>query len=113
MKLNQNAPGLNLSRQVFFVPQGGYDTHQNQLTDQGNNFLDLSQALSAFYKATVELGLQNNVTTFTLSDFGRTLQPSGSGGSIGSDHGWGSHQFVMGDAVAATTSTARPTRTPA
>ena len=80
-------------------PQGGYDTHQNQLTDQGNNFLDLSQALNAFYLATIELGLQNNITTFTLSDFGRTLQPSGSGGSIGSDHGWGSHQLVMGDAV--------------
>ena len=100
IKLVQNAPGLNLSRQIFFVSQGGYDTHQNQLNDQGNNFLDLSQALNAFYSATVELGLQNNITTFTLSDFGRTLQPSGSGGSIGSDHGWGSHQLVIGDAVA-------------
>ena len=95
------------------MSQGGYDTHQNQLNDQGNNFLDLSQALNAFYRATVELGLQNNITTFTLSDFGRTLQPSGSGGSIGSDHGWGSHQLVIGDAVAGTTSTARRTRTPA
>ncbi len=99
IKLVQNAPGLSLSRQIFFVSQGGHDTHQNQLTDQGNNFLDLSQAMNAFYAATVELGLQNNITTFTLSDFGRTLQPSGSGGSIGSDHGWGSHQLVMGDAV--------------
>jgi len=99
IKLVQNAPGLTLSRQIFFVSQGGYDTHQNQLTDQGNNFLDLSQALSAFYSATVELGLQDKITTFTHSDFGRTLQPSGSGGSIGSDHGWGSHQLVMGDAV--------------
>ena len=100
IKLVQNAPGLTLSRQIFFVSQGGYDTHQNQLNDQGNNFTDLSAAMLAFYNATVELGLQNNVTTFTLSDFGRTLQPSGSGGSIGSDHGWGSHQLVMGDAVA-------------
>ena len=113
IKLVQNAPGLNLSRQIFFVSQGGYDTHQNQLTDQGNNFLDLSQALSAFYNATVELGLQNNITTFTLSDFGRTLQPSGSGGSIGSDHGWGSHQLVMGDAVAGGNFYGTPNRTPA
>ena len=99
IKLVQSSPGLNLSRQIFFVSQGGYDTHQNQLNDQGNNFTDLSQAMIAFYNATVELGLQNNITTFTHSDFGRTLQPSGSGGSIGSDHGWGSHQLVMGDAV--------------
>ena len=99
IKLVQNAPGLNLSRQIFFVSQGGYDTHQNQLNDQGNNFLDLSQALNAFYSATVELGLQNNITTFTLSDFGRTLQPSGTGNSIGTDHGWGGHQLVIGDAV--------------
>jgi len=90
-----------LTRQIFFVSQGGYDTHQDQLTDQGGNFSDLSLALGAFYQATVnDIGLQNNITTFTLSDFGRTLQPSGSGGSIGSDHGWGNHQFVIGGAVA-------------
>jgi uncharacterized protein (DUF1501 family) len=100
IKLVQGAPaGLTLSRQIFFVSQGGYDTHQNQLTDQGNNFLDLAQALASFYQATVELGLQDKITTFTHSDFGRTLQPSGAGGSIGSDHGWGSHQLVIGDAV--------------
>jgi uncharacterized protein (DUF1501 family) len=99
IKLVQSSPGLNLSRQIFFVSQGGYDTHQNQINDQGNNFIDLSGALNAFYASTIELGLQNNVTAFTLSDFGRTLQPSGSGGSIGSDHGWGSHQLVIGDAV--------------
>lgn len=100
MKLNQTPPGLGLVRQVFFVSQGGYDTHQNQVNDQGNNFTDLSAAMNAFYAATLELGLQNSVTTFTLSDFGRTLQPSGSGGGIGTDHGWGNHQFVMGGAVA-------------
>jgi len=97
IKLNQST--LGLERQIFFVSQGGYDTHQNQLTGQGNNFTDLSQALSAFYSATIELGLQNNITTFTLSDFGRTLQPSGSGADVGSDHGWGNHQFVIGDSV--------------
>ena len=99
MKLNQTPPGLGLVRQVFFVSQGGYDTHQDQLNDQGNNFTDLSAAMNAFYMATLELGLQNSVTTFTMSDFGRTLQPSGSGGGIGSDHAWGNHQFVMGAAV--------------
>ena len=80
IKLNQTSPSVNLQRQIFFVSQGGYDTHQDQLNDQGNNFLDLSQALNAFYNATVELGLQDKVTTFTLSDFGRTLEPSGAGG---------------------------------
>jgi uncharacterized protein (DUF1501 family) len=99
MKLNQTPPGLGLVRQIFFVSQGGYDTHQDQPNDQGNNFLTLSQAMNAFYAATLELGLQNSVTTFTLSDFGRTLQPSGSGSSIGTDHGWASHYFVMGGAV--------------
>jgi uncharacterized protein (DUF1501 family) len=62
--------------------------------------VELSQALNAFYAATVELGISDRVVTFTLSDFGRTLQPSGDAGSAGTDHGWGSHQFVMGDAVA-------------
>jgi uncharacterized protein (DUF1501 family) len=100
IKLNQTSSSINLQRQIFFVSQGGYDTHQDQLNDQGNNFATLSQALGAFYNATVELGLQDKITTFTLSDFGRTLEPSGSGGaSVGSDHGWGNHQFVMGDSV--------------
>ncbi len=99
IKLNQTSLSVNLQRQIFFVSQGGYDTHQDQITDQGNNFLDLSQSLAAFYNATVELNLQDNVTAFTLSDFGRTLSPSGSGGSVGSDHGWGGHQFVIGGGV--------------
>ena len=100
IKLNQSG-GLipALTRQIFFVSQGGYDTHQNQPGDQGNLFLDLSGAMNAFYNSTVELGLQNSITTFTLSDFGRTLQPSGTGTSIGTDHGWGNHQFVMGGSV--------------
>ena len=99
IKLVQGSPGLNLSRQIFIVQQGGYDTHQNQRSDQDANLLDLSQSLNAFYNATVELGLQENITAFTLSDFARTLQESGSGGGAGTDHGWGSHQLVVGDAV--------------
>jgi len=92
MKLNQTSAQLSLNRQIFFCSIGGFDTHQNQLTAQVTLFTQLSQAMKAFYDATVELGIDNRVTTFTLSDFGRTLQPS-------SDHGWGTHQFVMGSAV--------------
>ena len=99
IKLVSGSPGINLSRQIFFVSQGGYDNHQNQITDQANNFTTLSPAILAFYNATVELGLQSKVTTFTLTDFGRTLQESGDTGGVGSDHGWGGHQFVMGDSV--------------
>ena len=55
--------------------------------------------MKAFYDATVELGMENRVTTFTHSDFGRTLQPAGSGTGVGTDHAWGSHHFVMGGAV--------------
>lgn len=100
IKLNQSSPQLSLNRQIFFVTQGGYDTHQNQAVDHAGNLAELSAALNAFYAATLELGLSDRVTTFTLSDFGRTLQPSGDAGSIGSDHGWASHQLVMGAAVA-------------
>lgn len=99
MKLNLGSAELSLNRQIFYVETGGYDTHQDQLQDQSDNMVELSQALNAFYAATVELGISDRVVTFTLSDFGRTLQPSGDTGSAGTDHGWGSHQFVMGDAV--------------
>jgi len=99
IKLVQGSPSLSLSRQIFFVSAGGYDTHQNQRTDQDGNLLALSQAMNAFYNATVELGLQDNITTFTLSDFARTLQESGTGGNAGTDHGWAGHHFVMGDSV--------------
>jgi uncharacterized protein (DUF1501 family) len=97
IKLNQSS--LGLARQIFYVETGGYDTHQDQIADQGNNFLDLSQALSAFYAALVELGVQDQVAAFTHSDFGRTLGPSGDPGSVGTDHGWGNHQLVVGGTV--------------
>jgi uncharacterized protein (DUF1501 family) len=100
MKLNLTSAELSLNRQIFYVETGGYDTHQDQLTDQSDRFVELSQAMAAFYAATQELGISDRVVTFTLSDFGRTLAPSGDQGSVGSDHGWGSHHFVMGDAVA-------------
>lgn len=92
--------GINMKRQVFFAQLGGFDTHSNQRTGgQDALLLQVSQAMKAFYDATVELGLQNNVTTFTLSDFGRTLQPAGSGAAAGSDHAWGNHHLVVGGAV--------------
>ncbi|CAN5615193.1 DUF1501 domain-containing protein [soil metagenome] len=93
------ATGINMKRQIFFAQIGGFDTHSNQRTGQDALLLQLSQAMKAFFDATVELGIQNNVTTFTLSDFGRTLQPAGSGAIVGSDHAWGNHHLVMGGAV--------------
>jgi uncharacterized protein (DUF1501 family) len=87
---------LGMGRQIFFCSAGGYDTHNFQLTDQGTLLSQLSAAMSAFYQATQELGVGSQVTTFTLSDFGRTLQPSS---GLGTDHAWGSHHMVMGDAV--------------
>lgn len=87
---------LGVSRQVFFVGTGGYDTHDDQETRQPVLLQTLSQALAAFYSALSELSVGSSVTTFTMSDFGRTLTSNGDG----TDHAWGGHQFVMGDAVA-------------
>jgi len=86
---------LGLKRQVFFVSLGGFDNHNLLMQDHPNLMQRVNDAMSAFYAATVELGIQNSVTTFTASDFGRTL----SSNADGSDHGWGSHQFIMGGAV--------------
>ena len=107
----KDAVGITMKRQIFFCSLGGFDTHTNETsTDptvpngaggQGNLLTQLSQAMRAFYDEMVAQGLGNNVTTFTLSDFGRTLQPSGSGAaSVGSDHAWASHAFIMGGSVA-------------
>ncbi|MBA2528209.1 MAG: DUF1501 domain-containing protein [Pyrinomonadaceae bacterium] len=93
------ASGINMKRQIFFAQIGGFDTHSSQRTGQDALLVQLSQAMKAFYDATIELGLQNDVTTFTLSDFGRTLQPAGSGAVVGSDHAWGNHHLVMGGEV--------------
>jgi uncharacterized protein (DUF1501 family) len=87
---------LGSRRQIFFCSLGGFDTHTGQIYNQQNALQPLSQAMLAFYTATQELGISSQVTTFTESEFGRTLQPSS---GYGSDHGWGSHHMVMGDAV--------------
>lgn len=86
---------LGQRRQMFFVQHGGYDFHDNLVTDQGTKLRELGDAMAAFYTATATMGVANQVTTFTASDFGRGLQHNGRG----SDHGWGSHHFVMGGAV--------------
>jgi uncharacterized protein (DUF1501 family) len=84
-----------MSRQVFFCSLGGFDTHSGESWAQWDLLRQVSDGLMALYNATIEMGVPDQVTTFTESDFGRTLQPSGSG----SDHGWGSHHLVMGGAV--------------
>ena len=86
---------LGAKRQVFLVSIGGFDTHDNLIALHPVLLGKVSDALTAFYKATVEMGVANKVTAFTASDFGRTLTSNGDG----SDHGWGSHHFVVGGAV--------------
>ena len=87
---------LGLSRQIFFCQIGSFDTHGSQLSIQGQLLQQLSQAVMAFFEATQEMGIDQNVTTFTASEFGRTLTPSNSNGS---DHAWGSHHLIVGSGV--------------
>jgi len=108
-KIMKFRTALNMSRQIFFVQLPGFDTHSVQLNNQGALFTQLSQALKAFYDETVAQGVSGQVTTFTMSDFSRTLNPAGSGGNVGSDHAWAGHHLVMGDAVAGGDFYGRPT----
>ncbi len=94
-RMISTAGSLGAKRQVFFVSLGGFDTHDGLLTVHPQLMQKVGDALAAFYAATVELGVANEVTTFTASDFGRTL----SGNNDGSDHGWGSMHFMLGGAV--------------
>jgi uncharacterized protein (DUF1501 family) len=93
---------LGLKRQLFFCSAGGFDTHGGQVgsdTTTGTHaslLTQVSTALQAFYQATEALGVASQVVTFTISDFGRTFRPNG---GLGSDHGWGGHQFVVGGSV--------------
>jgi uncharacterized protein (DUF1501 family) len=92
--------GINMKRQIFFTQLGGFDTHSGEIGGQGGLLTQVSQAINAFFAATVELGVQDKVTTFTMSDFGRTFQPAGSGAAIvGTDHAWGNHQLIVGGSV--------------
>lgn len=107
---NVSGTGFGMKRQIFFVQVGGYDTHTGQtnnagavtvdntkviLGQQANLFAELSQSLNALMKAMTDLGMANEVTAFTVSDFARTFPSNG----LGSDHGWGGHQIVVGGAV--------------
>lgn len=86
---------LGQTRQVFFVGFGGWDMHDNMLNDHTQLLRAVSQAISLFYQATVELGVSQQVTSFTMTDFGRTLNNNGDG----TDHGWGGHSWLVGGDV--------------
>jgi uncharacterized protein (DUF1501 family) len=88
---------LGHAKQTFFVSQGGYDTHTNELAAHNTLYADLAMALAGFYNAMKALGLANNVTAFTMSDFGRVFKPNSNGGA---DHAWGSNHLVLGAALA-------------
>ena len=86
---------LGVNRQVFFVADGGYDTHSNQHNSIPNRHGGIATAIRAFHDAMTELGVEQDVTSFTASDFGRTLTIN----RDGTDHGWGNHHFVIGGGV--------------
>ena len=91
LSVKDNFPGA-VKRQIFFVNQHGWDTHDS---DNAHQVGYLSECLGTFQAALEAMGIAESVTTFTISDFGRSLSPNGAG----TDHGWGSHAFVMGGAV--------------
>ncbi|WP_035357614.1 DUF1501 domain-containing protein [Edaphobacter aggregans] len=95
-QLMQVRSSFGVNRQIFFASIGNFDTHSDQISQQGLLLGQLSTAMSAFYQATQELGIAKQVTTFTMSDFSRALQPNS---NTGSDHGWGSNHIVLGGAV--------------
>ena len=98
---------IGSTRHVYFATMGGFDTHGDQIAgnsltgDHANLMKELADASAAFYGAMKTLGLVNNVTTFTQSDFGRTFAPNSSNGT---DHAWGNMQLVLGGSVIGTSS---------
>lgn len=94
-KLIYSRNQLDMQRQIFFVGIGGFDSHDNQNLDQPDLLGGISESIAAFYDATFEIGVPDSVTTFTQSDFGRTLTSNGDG----TDHAWGGNQVVVGGAV--------------
>ena len=93
--IEQRATLGHTARQVFFVSVGGFDTHSGQNPGHDNLMGQISAAMTAFYNFSVAAGVANNVTQFTLSDFGRTFKSNGQG----TDHAWGAHALVVGGAV--------------
>jgi len=92
----QARSALGITRQIFFAGLGGFDTHADQLPTQNALLAQISPAMASFYEATQELGLADQITSFTMSDFSRALEPNANNGS---DHAWGGHHIVMGGAV--------------
>ena len=84
------------SRQIFFCLDGGYDTHTNQLTTQNTILGRIDAAIGAFASAMNEIGMFENVTLFTMTDFARSQVPNS---TAGTDHAWGNHHLVVGGAV--------------
>jgi len=95
-KLIEQRAALGSGRQVFIVSQGGYDNHANQLPLHAALMADLGNSLAAFHSAMQLLGVADKVTSFTMSDFGRTFKPND---SAGTDHAWGNNHLVIGAAV--------------
>ncbi len=95
LRLIASHGALALRRQVFFCSLGGWDTHDDQLNDHSALLAQLANAMADFYNATVTLGISEEVTLFTASDFNRTYSTNGKG----SDHAWGSHHLVLGGGV--------------
>ncbi|MEX8494622.1 DUF1501 domain-containing protein [Sphaerotilus sp.] len=91
-------PKMGLRRQVFMVSIGGFDSHSNQMRDQPVLMSRVANSVDWFLRSLEGVGMLNNATLFTASDFGRTLVSNGDG----SDHGWGSHHFIAGGAVRGT-----------
>ncbi len=96
MQIMQVKSSLGARRQIFFATLGGFDHHSNQLGQHANVLDTLSAALGAFHTDLEKMGLGSQVTTFTVSDFSRALLENS---QAGSDHAWGNHQIIMGDAV--------------
>jgi uncharacterized protein (DUF1501 family) len=94
-KLIASRAELDMQRQIFFVGIGGFDSHDDQNQNQPGLLGGISDALAAFYNATIDIGVSESVTTFTQSDFGRTLTSNGDG----TDHAWAGNQIVLGGAV--------------
>ncbi len=95
LRLIEARHSLSMRRQIFFAALGGFDTHDEQLDDHDALLEQLSHAVADFYHGTAALGIADKVTLFTASDFNRTYNSNGKG----SDHAWGGHHIIVGDAV--------------
>ena len=103
-RLIKKRTDLSVNRQIFFVQVGGFDTHASQNSVTVGQFplmTALSQAMRSFYDEMAIQGLGDKVTMFTMSDFSRTFGPAGTGGTVGTDHAWANHHFVVGGALTA------------